>query len=350
MTALKGNQVAAFLKNRDRAITAVLIHGTDSTIVREHARTLAGQVVDNLDDPFNVVTLTDADLKEEPGRLADEASALSMMGGERVIFLRGQDASITKSAKLLIDGLDNETIKSNALVLIEADALKKTSGLRKVFEASKHAAAIAVYDDKPADLQELITQALAAENLTIADNALMTFIQAVGGDRGLMRSELEKLILYMGPPDNRPDDRITLTHIQDCIVDSVDDTTFEIAGHVAEGRADALAEALHRAAGAGTNVVTILVFLQRHFGRLYAAQSLIDGGMAASAAMKKLKPPVFYAEEANFQRQLKNWRTAKLEAAIAMLLDTDFAAKTTGLPQQEIVERTALRLCRMATR
>ena len=66
--------------------------------------------------------------------------------------------------------------------------------------------------------------------------------------------------------------------------------------------------------------------------------------------MKKLRPPVFFAEERAFENRLYKWRGAKLDKAIRMLVDAELDAKSTGAPQREIVERAALRLAVMAGR
>ena len=72
----------------------------------ERADTLAKSVVADFKDPFNYIDLTDADLKTEPARLADEAAALSFAGGERVVRLKTIGEAAAKAAQTLIDGLD----------------------------------------------------------------------------------------------------------------------------------------------------------------------------------------------------------------------------------------------------
>ena len=76
----------------------------------------------------------------------------------------------------------------------------------------------------------------------------------------------------------------------------------------------------------------------------------MDAGESAASAMKKLRPPVFFAEERAFENRLYKWRGPKLERALRMLIDAELDAKTTGAPQREIVERAALRLAVMAGR
>jgi DNA polymerase-3 subunit delta len=67
--------------------------------------------------------------------------------------------------------------------------------------------------------------------------------------------------------------------------------------------------------------------------------------------MKKLRPPVFFAEQRSFENRLYKWRGgAKLDNALRLLIDAELDAKTTGAPQREIVERAALRIAVMARR
>ncbi|MEL7486395.1 MAG: DNA polymerase III subunit delta, partial [Pseudomonadota bacterium] len=119
MTALKGRAIEAFVERRERDVSAVLIYGPDAGLIRERADRLARAVVADFKDPFNFIELTDADVKAEPGRLADEAAALSFAGGERVVRLRTSGESAAKAAQALVDGLDGGYLAANALVVID---------------------------------------------------------------------------------------------------------------------------------------------------------------------------------------------------------------------------------------
>lgn len=351
MTAIRPRDIDAYVKKRDPQHAAILIYGNDAGSVRERSDLIARQIVSDLKDPFNFIELSDAELKEEPARLADEAAALSFMGGERVVRVRGTGGPVDSAAKLLVSGLDNDSIHPNGVTIIEAGALKKTAALRKLFEKSTRCAAIACYEDNDRDVGSLVTAMLAEEGLAIDNDALSLLTATLGTDRGITRSEIEKLIVFMGPKSLRTEDStrsITTEDIAQCLADFTQDMAGDVAQIVAGGQKQALSAALFRAREAGTAAMTLLVFLQRHFGRLYTAQGMISGGQPPAVAMKKLRPPVFFAEERAFQDQLKRWPLARLEAALANLLQAEHEAKSTGAPAQEIIERVALRLSAMA--
>jgi len=119
-------------------LVAVLVFGPDQGLVRERAERLAKTVVPDLADPFRVSELDDATLGGDPARLADEAASLSMLGGRRVVRVRGAGNGL---AKLFESFLENPA--GDALIVVEAGDLAKSSALRSAFEDADKAAAIA---------------------------------------------------------------------------------------------------------------------------------------------------------------------------------------------------------------
>jgi len=351
MTALKGAGVKAFLKARDKKIAAVLIYGPDSGLVRERAETLAKSVVEDFSDPFNYIELSDTDLKGEPARLADETVALSFAGGERVVRLKTAGETAAKAASTLIDGLDGGDLKANALVIIEAGDLTPRSGLRKAFEKAKSAVTLPCYADGPGEVRELAVEQAQTEDLRFDDDALELLVSLLGDDRGISRSEVSKLILFKGLKDQRSEAGIiTLDDVRTCLVDGVGDALDEAAAATADGKPDILTKALYKSATAGASPIGLLRALQRSFMRLHMAQSHVARGDNPASAMKKLRPPVFFMEQRPFEARLRRWPLARLDMALDMLVNAELDAKTTGAPQREIVERTALRLSHMAGR
>ncbi|MFL6689163.1 MAG: DNA polymerase III subunit delta, partial [Alphaproteobacteria bacterium] len=106
-------------------LLAALIFGPDQGLVRERAETLAKSVVSDLHDAFRVSELDEAVLTADNARLADEAAAISMLGGRRVVRVRGAGNSL---AELFESFLDDP--KGDALVVVEAGDLSKNSSLR----------------------------------------------------------------------------------------------------------------------------------------------------------------------------------------------------------------------------
>lgn len=349
MTALKGRAIKAFLAKPDPDTPAILVYGPDAGLVRERAGLLARRIVEDLNDPFNAIELTDGDLRDEPGRLADELSALSFAGGERVVRLRTSGEASVKAAQTLIDGLDSDAVKPNGLVVIEAGDLGPRSGLRKLFEKAKRGAALPCYADGPADVRELAKDMARDEGLSVDEDALNLLVSMLGDDHGLTRSELDKLILFKGPKSARKGaGAVTVEDVRASLADGPGEALDEATAAALDGAPRALSVALYKAEAAGASPIGLLRGLQRQVARVRTAKAHMDGGDSPSAAMKKLRPPVFFAEQRSFEQRLGKWPSRRLALVARMLVETELEAKTTGAPQREIVERAALRIAVMA--
>ncbi len=88
--------------------------------MHERAEVLAKTVVPDLADAFRVSELDDAALAADPARLADEAAAISMLGGRRVVRVRGAGNGL---AALFESFLGDP--KGDALIVVEAGDLAK---------------------------------------------------------------------------------------------------------------------------------------------------------------------------------------------------------------------------------
>jgi len=331
MAALKGKAIKSFLAARDERIAVVLLYGPDSGLARERALLLAARVVADLKDPFNALELSDMELKEEPGRLADEIIALSFAGGERVIRLRTSGEAAVKAVQNLLDGLDSGHLKPNGMVIIEAGELTPRSGLRKAFEKAKCGVALPCYADGPADVRSLAQEAAAAEELRFDPDALDLVVAILGEDHGISRAEIDKLILYKGPSSVRKGPAsISLEDVRASLVDGLGDAMDDTAGACADGAPDRLASALHKAATAGASPIGLLRAIQRQFARLKSANDHMAAGDSAASAMKKLRPPVFFAEQRAFENRLYKWRGPKVDQALRNFarLRKDFAANS----------------------
>ena len=135
---LQGARVARFIAAPDAAIRAVLLHGEDEGMVRERAQRIAKAVVSDLADPFRVAELTGEALRADPVRLDDETRALSLVGGRRVVRVRGADDGQAALFERFFAALP----PGDSLVVVEAGELGGKSALRRAFEAAKDGAAI----------------------------------------------------------------------------------------------------------------------------------------------------------------------------------------------------------------
>ena len=330
-------------------LRAVLLYGPDEGLVRERARALVARVAEDPQDPFRVADLSAAEIKSAPGRLADEAAALSLTGGRRAVRVRDGDESLAAAVKLLLAGVESES-----LVVVEAEDLPARSALRKLFESERALAALACYRDDARALPGVIKESLGAAGLSASADAMAYLTAHLGGDRQVTRRELEKLALYMGAaPGGASGDarrQVALEDAQASVGDTAEITLDDLVYAMAEGRAAAMERALARAQQEGANAVAVLRAAGRHLQRLHLVAGLLAEGSAPEPAMKRLRPPPFWKLAPRFRSQAQTWRPALLARALARILAAERACKRTGAPAELICGEALHAIARGAPR
>jgi DNA polymerase-3 subunit delta len=346
---IDGRSLAGFLKRPDPVCLAVLVFGEDGGLVRERAEAIARTVVEDLSDPFRVADLSGETIADDPARLADEAAAMSMIGGRRVVRVRHVTPMTAKSIagafETLLEGAANRRAQDLALVVVDAGDLDGRSPLRKLFESAPNAAAIPCYRDEGDSLAAVIRETLAQRKVRASSDALAWLASRLGGDRAVTRGEAEKLALYVGPGNEA-----TLEDARTMVGDSADIDLDDLVDAAAKGDAVALARAYDKLVAEGLPAIAILRAAQRHFMRLHLCAGLIAGGQDADQAMMRLRPPVFWKQKDGFRAQLRRWPLDRLSRALERLLDAEIACKSSGGVADALASRCLFELSQAAGR
>jgi DNA polymerase-3 subunit delta len=318
-----------FAAKPDPCVRAVLVYGPDRGLVRERVGKLIHTVVADPEDPFRVAELSGDQVKKEPAVLADEAAAMAFGGGQRVVIVRapGEDTADT-FRKFLADPA------GDALVVVEAGDLDGRSKLRAAFEKADKGAALPCYRDEGRDLAGLIQETLKSHGLSVSREALDYLNQHLGADRGVTRSELQKLALYKGGGEVQVEDA------RSCVGDSAALSLDDVAHAVADGDLAELERAFDRALAEGANPIQPLRATANHFKRLHQVADARD----VTQAMEKLRPPVFWKLKPRLTAQAKAWSPASLGEALDSLLEAEARCKSTGMPVESVAARELMRI------
>lgn len=347
MIVSKRGEVDRFLSNPPAAIRAVVIYGRDRGQIHERADQVARARGWRPDDPFGAAQLTDSDLDADQARLADELSALSMMGGARSVRLRlsTDKASVDKAVAEALKAHAAGDYNPDAFLTVEAGALDRTSALRKVAEASAAVACIPVYEDETGDVSRMIREALKAERVGLTSEALDLFAARLPKERGVARQEIERLILYLGPGSGvtaGPDDLVDHLGVEP------EASLSEAAADAFGARLGAAHAGLRRAFAEGETGPAAVRALSQYLGRLRKTAVLTSAGASLQEAAKS--SGVFWKQEREFLRQARLWSNDALDAIQPDVLDADRACKTAGSPDALIAERVFLTVAGKARR
>ena len=338
---LRAGEIDRFVKTPDPKAQVILIFGPDQGLVRERSNLLGKTVLDDLSDPFRVADLNDTDLKQDPARLADEAAAISMLGGRRLVRIRNAGDSLTKTIDAFL-----KNPSGDALILLEGADLTPRSSLRKLAESAKNAAALPCYADDARTLERVIEEKLKQAGLRAEPDAFAYLASHLGSDRGITLQELDKLILYVGL--DAPDSRVTLDDVSACIGDTAATRIDDIVDATALGDFRGLDVALAKAGEADTSPVAVLNAVIRHFQQLHLVIGRINAGSDRDAAIKALRPPIHFRRAATMSRQAGLWDLSRLNRALILLSEADRQCKTTGFPDRAICAQALMRIAQGA--
>ena len=337
---IAANAADGFVAAPPESVRAVLLYGPDSGLVQERSARLADLVVDDPKDPFRIADIPSASLRADPALLSDEAAAMTLTGGKRLVRVRDASDVIAGILSEYLSG----SAGSDALVVVEAGNLGPRSKLRKAFESAKSAAAVPCYADEGRSLETVIRDTLAGNGLGVSPDALTYLCANLGSNRLVSRSELEKLSLYMGADGGEVSLEDAAVSVGDSAIMTLDDIAFAVAG----GDTAKLLGLLDRALQEGAAAVSLVRAVSRHFQRLHLVCAERECGNSMEAAMRTLRPPVFFKQASAFQAQVQRWSSARLAIALDALGDAEKASKAAGMPAEPIVHQTLLRLSVMA--
>ena len=335
---VKTQEADRFAANPPKGLRVALVFGPDAGLVQERAEKLLKSVVADLTDPFNVADLSESVLLSDPARLQDEAAAISMMGGRRVVRVRNAGNNL---ASLFEDFLEEPA--GDALVVVEGGDLAKGTGLRKLFEGDDKAAAIACYADTARNLEDVVRDAMRGAGLSIAPDALADAVSRLGSDRGVTRRELEKLALYAQGQKS-----VSLADVQAVMGDEAEARAEEASDAAGSGDFARLDLALERLWTADTSVAQVLRGAMGHFQRLALVRETVNRGEPMETAIRKLRPPIHFLREQSFKAQVGRWNDARLADALDMLLEAEALSRTTGVPAQAVCGRTLMNIAALA--
>jgi DNA polymerase-3 subunit delta len=314
-------------------LRAILLHGDDAGLARERAeQAVRAALGGRMDDPFRLAELSREEAAR-PGALAGQMAALAMTGGRRVVRLREATDAHAGPLKEALAG------PGEALLVLEGGELAARSKLRQLAEAEPAIGVIGCYRERGEELAATIGRMLKEAGVSAEPTALAWLAQRLGEDRMLARREVEKLALYVGP-GGRVDEAAALA----CGAEGAAGDLDEALMAATAGEAALADRSLAAAFAEGANPVQAIRAALRHVQRLHEAALAGDAGV--------LRPPVFFRHRAVFDRALRLWSPAALEAAGTALLEAERRCKTTAFREaDETIARAAVAaLARQARR
>ena len=298
MKAVKGT-IGRAVDEPDPKVRFYLFHGTDES----QSSALGDRLVAALKASKHGIA--SGVLRGDPALLADEAGAIDMFGGAKVIWVQPAGEEIVAAVEALLDAPASESP-----VVAIAGRLGKASGLLKLADSHQLALSHVSYELDARDAERLVADLARTEGLRTQPGTSARIAEACANDRRMIAQELAKLALYLDASPNAP---------KDLGSDAIDAVGAETAGDflgIADlalaGDVRLLGDALSRMEAGGRDAIPIIRSLQRRLLMLAPIRARIDAGERSQAVMTSLGKSLFWKDKPKVERMLGLWDSAGL--------------------------------------
>ncbi|HNY25680.1 MAG TPA: DNA polymerase III subunit delta [Alphaproteobacteria bacterium] len=307
-------------------VHAVLIYGPDAGQVDE----LCDKAIEKLEiEKDNLFAIDSGELKEKQDAIFAESCSSSMFGGQKLVIISNAGDS---DAKQIAELIEHHSLC--ATVVVTANELRAGGGLRTLFENGDKIAALPCYTDDARTLSTLIQKDLFAVGINqITPDAMAYMTSHLGGDRGITRSFLKKIALYV-------DDKkiVDLDDVEKCLPDTgaadVDEFLFSLtAGHIHQTMT-----ALDRLFYDNVEPNMLVRMLDSHFKKLMLA--VVDGQI----------PKLFWKVADKFNQAIKIWPESEITGVLIRLNELEKQLRTTGMPGEILLRDFSLKLSARAAK
>jgi DNA polymerase-3 subunit delta len=313
-----------------------LFHGPDEA----QSRALAARLLAALDATKFLVT--SGAVKSDPASLVDEAGAMSLFGGKRLVWIEPATKDIEDGVAALLEGPDTESP-----VVAIAGALTKSSALLKLAEASPRAVAFAAYAPEGQDAERMVIDLGRRFGLNISPPVAARLADSAGNDLAIVAQELQKLALYIDADPHAPKE---LDHaaIDEIGADNAEGDFQRLADLALGGEIDQLADELTRLPSGGNEAIPVLRSLQRRLLMLAPLRARIERGERIDAVMTSSGRPLFFKEKSKVGRMLQKWRAQDLATVAERAGKLERSLMFTPAPDREALGEELLAIARKA--
>ncbi len=323
-------QLEALSQQIKTQYSGALVFGTDISYVQEISLKIKKMIVPNAND-FSLVYLSASQLKQTPFAATDEANTPNLMGDRRLIWIK----DINNLSDMIICHFC-EHRQTDAFLLISCDNLPKNNALRVEAEKNPHFITFACYPPEESELTFFVKDFIHQENFKISPDAISYLIQNTSGNLSILKSELNKLVLY-----NKDKKTITLDIIQSLIGSGSVQLDFFIQ-LVANQKISQAIPLILKLQQQGELLISLIRMLNRYFDVLLTGKSLIAQGDNPSTVVEKLLKPAQFRLKQPLQKQLTMWTLKQLIHAHHLFLETEIQMKSSRLSQDLLLEKCLL--------
>ena len=259
----------------------------------------------------------------------DHCDEAQILMGKEIFYEKIFNQSLFEKEKVIIINRCSEKIYelienilekdiSDTKIILNANILEKKSKLRNLFEKNKELIVIPTYKDTDIGLLEIARKFFYDYKISISQEAINLLVSRCNGDRGHLKSELDKVLTYMhGRKDINLEEIYKLTNLSENI--GINELVDNSLSKNYKKTSEIINESNYKLED---GMIILRTFLQRA-KRLLNIYEKQNSNSSFESLINDYKPPIFWKDKPVVKRQLENWTKSKIENLISNINKTE---------------------------
>ena len=322
---IKAYELKNLIENKKYA--AYLIYGQNKGLVREKSQLIIDAYKN---DQTEIIKFENDELISEPEKLTNEFNTFSLTAEKKILHILNTKDNLTETITNTVTDLDSKN-----LIVFETSELTPRSKLRKFFEKEKHLGILACYFDTEQDVRDLIETTFKKEDMSISKDICLLIAEHLGNERHIIKSELEKIVLYL-----KDKKEFNGEDILKCLSQNEDFGFDDLNYNLCDGNVVKLDKIINQLYLEGINPIALLRSASKHFQKILFVNQKMDSGINLNESLSQLKPPIFFLYINQFKNQVTKWKTTLCYKAIERIMETEELCKLNSKISKIICWRT----------
>ena len=205
---------------------------------------------------------------------------------------------------------------------MNANVLEKKSKLRNLFEKNKKLIVIPTYKDNSITIVEIAKKFFYNYKISISQETINLLVSRCNGDRGHLKSELDKILIYINDKKSINLNEIyNLTNLAENI--SINELVDTSLSKNSQKTSEILNESNYKSED---GILILRIFLQKA-KRLLSLYEKQNSNLSYDSLINDYKPPIFWKDKPIVKRQLENWSKSKIKDLITNINKTEIFLK-----------------------
>ena len=241
----------------------------------------------------------------------------SLFEKEKIIIINRCSEKIFEIIEKLLD----KNI-ADIKIILNANILERKSKLRNLFEKSKKLVVVPTYKDTPIALIEIAKKFFNNYKISISQETINLLVDRCNGDRGHLKSELDKILIYI---HNKKSINLNEIHILTNLSEnfSINELVDTSLSKNARKTSKIINESNYKSED---GILILRTFLQKakRLLKLYEQKS---ESISFDNLINIYKPPIFWKDKPIIKKQLESWSKSEIEDLIVNINKTEIFLK-----------------------